>query len=211
MRLVQAHGHNWKFMADNFLVSRASLSLKNRYTLLMRRLKRQENARRRGTGVSTPEQPQSHGADALLRLPMPFDISPSLIEAFPMTDGGFSTQANQFPLLSPVASPMSLNEVDPMQGYASAAGSAELLSETSLWNEPVDFGFEVQELSLPDVCSAASSAPSDTASNVVKYSVACAFNTTQKAVAHLINAAMSEVEARVSDENQVVVTLQLRV
>ncbi|KAK0637391.1 Homeodomain-like protein, partial [Bombardia bombarda] len=39
--LVALYGHNWKLMAQNFLQARAPLSIKNRYSLLMRRQKRQ--------------------------------------------------------------------------------------------------------------------------------------------------------------------------
>ncbi|KAJ4385199.1 hypothetical protein N0V93_010260 [Gnomoniopsis smithogilvyi] len=41
LNLVDICGHNWKFMAQNFFQSRAPLSLKNRNSLLVRRLKRQ--------------------------------------------------------------------------------------------------------------------------------------------------------------------------
>ncbi|PGH02437.1 hypothetical protein AJ80_08857 [Polytolypa hystricis UAMH7299] len=44
MQLVETYGRNWKFMANSFLESRAPLALKNRYSLLMRRLKRQGSA-----------------------------------------------------------------------------------------------------------------------------------------------------------------------
>lgn len=41
LNLVEIYGHNWKFIAQHFFQSRAPLSLKNRNSLLMRRLKRQ--------------------------------------------------------------------------------------------------------------------------------------------------------------------------
>ena len=44
LSLVEVYGRNWKFIADYFLEARAPLALKNRYSLLMRRLKR------KGTG-----------------------------------------------------------------------------------------------------------------------------------------------------------------
>ncbi|KAI1081860.1 hypothetical protein F5B20DRAFT_569432 [Whalleya microplaca] len=40
LHLVDVYGHNWKFMANSFLEARAPLALKNRYSLLMRRMKR---------------------------------------------------------------------------------------------------------------------------------------------------------------------------
>ncbi|RAK79451.1 SANT/Myb-like DNA-binding domain-containing protein [Aspergillus fijiensis CBS 313.89] len=40
LQLVDIYGRNWKFMANSFLGSRAPQALKNRYSLLMRRLKR---------------------------------------------------------------------------------------------------------------------------------------------------------------------------
>lgn len=41
LAMVKTYGRNWKFMTDSFLESRAPLALKNRYSLLMRRLDRQ--------------------------------------------------------------------------------------------------------------------------------------------------------------------------
>ncbi|KAH8427411.1 SANT/Myb-like DNA-binding domain-containing protein [Aspergillus melleus] len=41
MSLVTTYGNNWKFLANSFFEPRAPLALKNRYSLLMRRLKRQ--------------------------------------------------------------------------------------------------------------------------------------------------------------------------
>ncbi|AEO58694.1 hypothetical protein MYCTH_2064854, partial [Thermothelomyces thermophilus ATCC 42464] len=40
LHLVGTFGTNWKSIADNFLEGRAPLALKNRYSLLMRRMRR---------------------------------------------------------------------------------------------------------------------------------------------------------------------------
>ncbi|KAK7968054.1 uncharacterized protein PG986_002331 [Apiospora aurea] len=42
LSLVEAYGHAWKLIANNFLEARPPLALKNRYSLLMRRFMRQE-------------------------------------------------------------------------------------------------------------------------------------------------------------------------
>ena len=54
--MVKSYGHNWKFMADSFLEMRAPLALKNRYSLLMRRLNRQSNEQQQANGAETPRQ-----------------------------------------------------------------------------------------------------------------------------------------------------------
>ena len=59
--LVDRYGRNWKFMADFFLEARAPLALKNRYALLMRRLKRQGSG---STDTSIPDVP-AHAAVVL--------------------------------------------------------------------------------------------------------------------------------------------------
>ncbi|KAL8707714.1 MAG: hypothetical protein Q9220_007294 [cf. Caloplaca sp. 1 TL-2023] len=41
LAMIKIYGRNWKFIADNILQLRAPLALKNRYSLLMRRLQRQ--------------------------------------------------------------------------------------------------------------------------------------------------------------------------
>lgn len=54
--MVKSYGHNWKFMADSFLEMRAPLALKNRYSLLMRRLNRQSNGQQQANGAETSRQ-----------------------------------------------------------------------------------------------------------------------------------------------------------
>ncbi|KAI8627869.1 Homeodomain-like protein [Xylariaceae sp. FL1651] len=46
LHVVDVYGRNWKFLANNFLESRAPLALKNRHSLLMRRMKRQVNSKK---------------------------------------------------------------------------------------------------------------------------------------------------------------------
>ncbi|KAI1495535.1 Homeodomain-like protein [Biscogniauxia marginata] len=46
LHLVDVYGRNWKFLTNNFLESRAPLALKNRHSLLMRRVKRQVNSKK---------------------------------------------------------------------------------------------------------------------------------------------------------------------
>ncbi|KOS37150.1 hypothetical protein ACN38_g12066 [Penicillium nordicum] len=67
LELVDRYGRNWKFMADFFLEARAPLALKNRYALLMRRLKRQGSGSTGSTDVGTFDVP----AHAALVLPIP--------------------------------------------------------------------------------------------------------------------------------------------
>ncbi|GAB7352407.1 hypothetical protein MBLNU459_g2834t1 [Dothideomycetes sp. NU459] len=52
MSLVRTYGHNWKFMAERFLPARAPLALKNRHSLLKRRLERQKNGQQQQPGPS---------------------------------------------------------------------------------------------------------------------------------------------------------------
>ncbi|KAI5927876.1 hypothetical protein F4810DRAFT_161166 [Camillea tinctor] len=46
LNLVEVWGHNWKFMASSFLESRSPLSLKNRHSLLLRRIRRQGSSKK---------------------------------------------------------------------------------------------------------------------------------------------------------------------
>lgn len=51
--LVEIFGHDWKLMANKYLPRRAPLSIKNHYSLLMRRLKRQ-NGKQQHRSLATP-------------------------------------------------------------------------------------------------------------------------------------------------------------
>ncbi|KAL2169358.1 hypothetical protein VTG60DRAFT_6132 [Thermothelomyces hinnuleus] len=52
LHLVGTFGTNWKSIADNFLEGRAPLALKNRYSLLMRRMKRKRGGAKQLSGSS---------------------------------------------------------------------------------------------------------------------------------------------------------------
>lgn len=55
------YGRNWKFLTKSFLESRAPLALKNRHSLLMRRMNRQSNSKKPAlpSGHSSPIIPSS--------------------------------------------------------------------------------------------------------------------------------------------------------
>ena len=59
--MVKTYGRNWKFMADSFLEMRAPLALKNRYSLLMRRLNRQSAGQQQAGGAKPPRHAASSG------------------------------------------------------------------------------------------------------------------------------------------------------
>ena len=52
--MVESYGRNWKFVTDSFLEMRPPLALKNRYSLLMRRLNRQSNGQQQASTARTP-------------------------------------------------------------------------------------------------------------------------------------------------------------
>ncbi|MCJ1416066.1 hypothetical protein MMC32_002401 [Xylographa parallela] len=59
--MVKTYGRNWKFMADGFLELRAPLALKNRYSLLMRRLNRPETGQKQAA-MNGSAKPSRHAA-----------------------------------------------------------------------------------------------------------------------------------------------------
>ncbi|KAI1372096.1 Homeodomain-like protein [Hypoxylon crocopeplum] len=61
LHLVDVYGRNWKLLTNNFLEARAPLALKNRHSLLMRRMKRQANSKKLAlpSGHSSPIIPSS--------------------------------------------------------------------------------------------------------------------------------------------------------
>ncbi|KAL7626001.1 hypothetical protein AAE478_002770 [Parahypoxylon ruwenzoriense] len=58
LNLVEIYGHNWKFLANSFLEARAPLALKNRYSLLMRRLKRQGTWQQQAGNAGSTKPPR---------------------------------------------------------------------------------------------------------------------------------------------------------
>ncbi|KAI0007212.1 hypothetical protein F4779DRAFT_619834 [Xylariaceae sp. FL0662B] len=85
LHLVEVYGHNWKFMANGFLEARAPLALKNRYSLLMRRLKRQ------GAGKQLSSSSTSGNTSPTVsfpsQFPTSFDHSSGTCTPFPFEDG----------------------------------------------------------------------------------------------------------------------------
>lgn len=59
--MVKTYGRNWKFMADSFLEMRAPLALKNRHSLLMRRLNRLSNGPQKAGCGNSPRHAASSG------------------------------------------------------------------------------------------------------------------------------------------------------
>ncbi|KAL9031135.1 MAG: hypothetical protein Q9196_000811 [Gyalolechia fulgens] len=53
LTMVKTYGHNWKFMAHSFLELRAPLALKNRHSLLMRRVNRQGDGQEQAKAIGT--------------------------------------------------------------------------------------------------------------------------------------------------------------
>ncbi|KAI1634715.1 hypothetical protein F4809DRAFT_501571 [Biscogniauxia mediterranea] len=72
LNLVEVCGHNWKFMASSFLESRSPLSLKNRHSLLMRRIRRQGSSRKQ---QSSPIENTSPAIPYPYQLGEQFDIA----------------------------------------------------------------------------------------------------------------------------------------
>ncbi|RAL07603.1 SANT/Myb-like DNA-binding domain-containing protein [Aspergillus homomorphus CBS 101889] len=64
LQLVDIYGRNWKFMANSFLGSRAPQALKNRYSLLMRRLKRRGSISKQPRLLSCSTAATTTGADS---------------------------------------------------------------------------------------------------------------------------------------------------
>ncbi|KAI1134654.1 hypothetical protein F5Y05DRAFT_417064 [Hypoxylon sp. FL0543] len=80
LQLVDLYGHNWKFMASSFLQGRAPLSLKNRYSLLMRRRKRQ------GGRAEQLPSPTSTSPTSPSPLCGPFDPTSNFNSGFPFEE-----------------------------------------------------------------------------------------------------------------------------
>ncbi|KAI0116094.1 hypothetical protein F4776DRAFT_666669 [Hypoxylon sp. NC0597] len=93
LHLVDVYGHNWKFMASSFLEGRAPLSLKNRYSLLMRRRKRQ------GVGTKQLSSPASTSPASQSQFRGPFDLASSCSNNFPFEE--FDSRSSSYSLRSP--------------------------------------------------------------------------------------------------------------
>ena len=87
--MVESYGRNWKFLTDSFLEMRAPLALKNRYSLLIRRLNRQSNGQQQASGAKTPRRAAFSAPSSGIATP----ISPnSAVDLTSFFGGGMSAR-----------------------------------------------------------------------------------------------------------------------
>ncbi|KAB8236577.1 SANT/Myb-like DNA-binding domain-containing protein [Aspergillus alliaceus] len=133
--LVEVYGHNWKFMANYFLEARAPSALKNRYSLLMRRLKRQGNGQDqavnagRGRGSRSTARPR-----VFSRSPSPFPMSP--VDPTNVLVGGDPPHSHPLDLMPTSAAvgtfpPLTFGATDAM-GNVGLQGPVDTVSETAI-------------------------------------------------------------------------------
>ncbi|KAI1291375.1 hypothetical protein F5Y03DRAFT_376855 [Xylaria venustula] len=218
LHLVSVYGRNWKLLSSNYLESRAPLALKNRHSLLMRRMRR-ENPSKKSVTANENAGTSGHSIPMLSTVP---NLSENWIlstdnEAVEQQDVmEFSPQSQ-----SPCQSPCSLIWKPPKgpQRYPAAGFLAPALptSATNTGNDmtplELDSLFDVtgEQLrqSLEDVNEKMqpqnTGAGRDTAA--VKYSVTCSRRTLKTLVCSMVDSALSETAPSEDDQ----ITLSLRI
>ncbi|KAI1408609.1 hypothetical protein F5Y13DRAFT_194083 [Hypoxylon sp. FL1857] len=153
LHLVDLYGHNWKFMASSFLEGRAPLSLKNRYSLLMRRQKRQ------GVGTKQLPSPTSTSPTSPSQYNGTFDMTPNFSSNFPFeevdprssshsrksygeTDGDLSSREASFDT-SPLSRTSSVRELTNM--LETTIGTPETQNATYHFSVPTLLGNAILE------------------------------------------------------------------
>ncbi|PLB53457.1 hypothetical protein P170DRAFT_435087 [Aspergillus steynii IBT 23096] len=239
LSLVATYGNNWKFLANSFLEPRAPLALKNRYSLLMRRLKRQ--------GLMSKVPMPSPGA-----VQMPPDSISSNVSAIPSNpvdlaglfsptgepnltldgiDDGFPTLSappSDVGSLAASSNPVSHGWPSAEEGFLSRA-TTESNTPELIWPSDALLGMSPEEMpAIPDpdwngnemdqTNMVPDSSPPDQLSQqdgereatAIEYSVSCQRGKLKSLVNYLVEAAMSESADGAMEEDQVTLTLQLK-
>ncbi|KAH9904999.1 Homeodomain-like protein [Xylariomycetidae sp. FL2044] len=205
LHLVDVYGRNWKFLTNNFLESRAPLALKNRHSLLMRRMKRQNNQKQLPlpSGHSSPIVPTSSDFSEEWTLATDDQImeQPDIMEVSPSSQHRAMPQA-----------PWERQGV--MHGFAGSdilpTSTAASGSNTPLELEALfDVSGEQSRLASGAKGSKNPSqqgAGSERSPEAVKYSVTCSRKNLRRLVCSIVDTALSETSP---GENELV-TMSLR-
>ncbi|KAI0836460.1 hypothetical protein F5Y06DRAFT_288430 [Hypoxylon sp. FL0890] len=140
LQLVDLYGHNWKFMAKSFLQGRAPLSLKNRYSLLMRRRKRQ------GGGAKQLPSPTSTAPPSPSPFCGSFDLSSISSNSFPFEEVDSRSSSHSYrshsetdgELSSPVSRVGSVRELASM--FEANTGTVDAQNAACHFSIPTPFG-----------------------------------------------------------------------
>ena len=258
--MVESYGRNWKFMADSFLEMRAPLALKNRYSLLMRRLNRQSNGQQEASGAKTPR----HAAFSVPSSGTATPTSPnSAVDLTSFSSGGrgprgrlpdYATMNAASSNFSPLTGPFGAGIIPP--GDATATdGQREVhggegtapwaLTTTTVpisWDdqdlfigqppsfpggrmEPDSVDDEMEKMTmmsdngtgsqrLPHSGGGSSAKLSDGANSgasEVQYTVTCQRRKIKTLMNHLVDAAMSESAEWTAEDDQVTISLRLKI
>ncbi|KAL2871190.1 SANT/Myb-like DNA-binding domain-containing protein [Aspergillus lucknowensis] len=225
--LVATYGNNWKFMASSFFNARAPLALKNRHSLLMRRLKRGGLEQCGNDGVSPcttwPSASSTSSSNGSIIAPPPEDDLAIL-----QTLGGDGVPSSSPPSWGTGTSRRSINSTWDAKSNltwppppSTAPDHTEMEVEDPMMLIPDLSWGEIRQSPKPKATLSASHSvtpnsefqqPSDcgTAAKSVEYSVTCQRANLKSLVTHLVAAAMSETADCAAEEDQVTLTLSLK-
>lgn len=222
MPIIALYGHNWKHIADNFLPTRAPLSIKNRYSLLMRRQKRQ-NARHQqramiNSGLPSLTTPPSndHPPCNLDLIALHSSSSAGSSSSPFFSAGSDGTRSNHTVDISDL---FSTNTVPDGAGLASSGSGSEhnvqdaahsgwedehsicnSLDASALFGSGLNGNVDDGRRSGP---------PAGSGDSGLEFSVTCSRARLKAMVCHVFEGAMSET-AGLSEEEPVTVTLRLK-
>ncbi|KAI1271183.1 Homeodomain-like protein [Xylaria sp. FL0933] len=213
LHLVSVYGRNWKLLTSNYLESRAPLALKNRHSLLMRRMRR-ENPSKKNSNMNENGATSSNSIPTIPTIAnLPEDwILPQDNESIEQQDvmefGPPSQSSGQIrwtPQKEPQRYPSTgfLTPTSPVSVANSGNSTAlELDSLFEATGEQLRQSLEATgEKILPE------SAGSERNTPAVKYSVTCSRRTLKTLVCSMVDSALSETAPSEDDQ----ITLSLRI
>ncbi len=258
--MVDSYGRNWKFLADSFLEMRAPLALKNRYSLLMRRLTRQSNGQQQASGAKTPRRAAFSAPSSGIATPTSPNSAVDLASFFGCGRGAQgqppdytamnAASSNFSPLTGSFGAgmnpPRDATATDGQRGVQGGGGTAPWTLAAStvptswddqdlLIGQPLSFlgakmkpdsgDNETEQMTMISNngtgsrrfprCGGGSSASLSDGGNgcasEVQYTVTCQRGNIKTLMNHLVDAAMSESAEWTAEDNQVTISLRLKI
>ncbi|KAI1427685.1 hypothetical protein F5Y12DRAFT_147640 [Xylaria sp. FL1777] len=213
LHLVSVYGRNWKLLTNSYLESRAPLALKNRHSLLMRRMRR-ENPSKKNSSANENAGISGHSIPTLSTIPnLPEDwiLSPDneVIEQQDVMEfSPHSSSPSQVRWKHPKGPPRfpATGFVTPNLPTSAADMGKELPLELgSLFDATGEQLSQSLEAAGENIQSQPSGSGPNTAA--VKYSVTCSRRTLKTLVCSMVDSALSETAPSEDDQ----ITLSLRI
>ncbi|KAI0430912.1 Homeodomain-like protein [Xylaria sp. FL1042] len=213
LHLVSVYGRNWKLLTSHYLESRAPLALKNRHSLLMRRMKR-ENPSKKNVNANENGATSSHSIPTIptmSNLPEDWILAP---------DNETMEQQDVLEFSPPSQSPNQVRWKAPKEpqrfpatGFLTPTSPISVINSGNNTPLELDSIFDAtgeqlcqsleatSEKILPESAGLGRNTPA------VKYSVTCSRRTLKTLVCSMVDSALSETAPSEDDQ----ITLSLRI